>query len=534
MSLLRFGTARILRPSPSVMTAIRGDAREHLFSSFSPGRYSGGPAVNAIIQHQFTFYDSRLREIVSLLASRDAAEFLLFQYDETYKVFRGFGLGDPSIRQGWIEIEGLYRRALKYIVELMCIKRPTGAVLIEKSRAANAMETAIGLAEEAMHLGELSHRVFSLFPEAWTIWITNHYGEHDFDLRISGPHEMFDTSFFARVEVDRADRGSFTGKPQFDIDSTTHVKFLDPAFQRSFGMRYTDFIAVIHNTIEHSRPAPDSFPTLFINRETLLDALVKSSNQPREAIDLALLGFTVQPEHLEAENRVAFRPKQSSRAYRRGFFAFPDETGPHLAFSRHMAQECLSFFVNHVCYRSLPLEWKTTETDNALVDLSEAAGKWFEKTIERNLLTLGIVGRRAKRRIGTGSLRVDIPPDVGELDFLGHCVIDDAIVLIEAKMVLTGLEGSYWRDDVSQFVTGKKSFAVQFRKKISWVSNNLDAIVNALDAPHVRKLQVAMLTLYPCIATEMIDDFACRSLTEFMLDYRKHNRWPYAAALGGI
>jgi hypothetical protein len=123
--------------------------KAHLLSQFPLGEYSGKHAVNAIIQHQFAYYDERLRRVIQSLASRDAAEFLLTQYDQASKILHGKNLPSAALRREWKEVEGRFRRAIKYMVELMCMQRPGSAPNVSKDRAALAMELALGLAEQA-------------------------------------------------------------------------------------------------------------------------------------------------------------------------------------------------------------------------------------------------------------------------------------------------------------------------------------------------------------------------------------------------
>ena len=461
------------------------------------------------------------------MASRDAAELFLFQYDEANRILHGKDLLSIREREEWEAIEGTFRRALKYIVELICIRRPSERSRIPLHFAGEAAEVALALAENALHLAEMSHRVFSVFPNAWTAEIRRDGPASDFDLRIHGGFAGFDVRFLERLKRDRNARQDFTGWPPFDMHTDTHARFLNSAFTSSFGVGYDQFIAVVSNTIRGSRPAPKGFPTLFIHREKLFDALTAASRLPRDAVAIALRGFTVSAENLLADERVAFRPKQQSRAYRRGFFEFSHETGQHLAFSEAMAQECLIHLCSGVCYRHLPTEWMTSATEAALTELSRAAGKWFETVVQQNLSRLGIIGTRYKDSIGTRPLRVAIPPSVGELDFLGHHPEEQALILVEDKMTFTGLEAVFWRDDLSQFAQGEKSYAAKFRRKIAWVQENRSTIAAALGLTNVSRVHSAMITLYPCIAAEVIADFLCVSLTEVMLDYRAYGRWPY-------
>ncbi len=120
-----------------------------------------------------------------------------------------------------------------------------------------------------------------------------------------------------------------------------------------------------------------------------------------------------------------------------------------------------------------------------------------------------------------GQASLAIPPNVGDLDFLGFHPVRREILLIEAKMTSTGLEAQFWRDDVQQFVWRKKSYANQFRRKQEWMLGNLAAIQRLLGAPPDCNFDPRILTLYPCIAAEFIEDFRCESITEFMLGMKR-------------
>jgi hypothetical protein len=307
-----------------------------------------------------------------------------------------------------------------------------------------------------------------------------------------------------------------------------HQNYLDDAFTESFGMNYGLFISCIMSVINDSSPSmhPNAFPTLFVRRGQVIDELAKSGSS-RKSIERAIDGFSVTATHLLAEGRVVWKAKQESRAYRRAFFVLPHEAGPHLAFSREMARENLIQLVNWVSYEQLPGEWKTSLTCNALEKLSRAASKWFEEVVSRNLKTLGIVGQRRHTTIGSAGRLIQIPDCVGEMDFLGYHQQEKLLVIIESKMVMSGLEPSYWRHDLDRFAFGLGSYAERFRRKFTWIKENLPTIAAAVGCPVATHLGAAMLTLYPCIAGTIINDFPCVSLTEFMLDYERKLRWPF-------
>ena len=281
--------------------------------------------------------------------------------------------------------------------------------------------------------------------------------------------------------------------------------------------------------IEDVQPAPNGFPTLFIPYDRLID-IAAQHGRSRQTVETVIRGFTVFPDDLVAENRIVFRPKQESRAYRRGFFLFPHATGPHLAFSKAMAQEGVIQLGTSVCYQRLPREWVTPATEAGLSELSNAAGRWFERIVTENLASLGFIGRRAKYAVGSASSSIPIPPTVGELDFLGFHPGERTLVLLEAKMVRSGLEAAFWRNDIADFLRGDQSHSAKFRRKVAWVGEHRTEIAAVLGAPNPVHFRFALITLYPCIASEMISDYPCVSLTEFVLDYRHAGRWPYVTA----
>jgi hypothetical protein len=529
-NFFNFGDVQIFRPSHAAERAFRESAREHLLTRFSPGEYRGVEAANAVIQHHFTFYEKLLRPLISKLASPDAAEFLLFQYDEAARIFHSHGILDLRERETWMEIEPIFTRAIKYLVEAMCLEASTTRPSIGREEAIMAMESALICAESMVGLSQASELVHSVFPDDCVARVFDTERPH-LSIGVEGPHSGCDKAFSERVIRDRESRKQFVGFPQFDNHTATHQRYLDDAFRQSFGINYGEFIAAIIAVVDGCQPSlhPNALPGLFVHRGRVIEELAKSG-RPQTAIERAIDGFSVSPENLAAEGRVIWKPKQENRAYRRGFYIFPHETGPHLAFSRAMARQNLFHLVSWVCFKHLPVEWETPATRDAAEGLSRAAGDWFEEVVCRNLNAVGVLGQRAHRTVGSGQQRMRVPEPVGEIDFLGYQPQEKLLVLIEAKMVMTGLEPRYWRDDLDRFVFRSGSYAERFRRKLSWVAENRCAISAALGFDAVAQVGAAMLTLYPCIARAFISDFPCVSLTEFMLDYEQKSRWPYPLA----
>jgi hypothetical protein len=525
MYFAQFGDVKIFRPSPEVETYIRHGARDHLLSRFSPGVYRGAKAANEILHHQFGFYEKHLRQQVEKLPIRSTLDFLLSQYDASNRIVHGHDIIDSHERETWNWIEPRFRRAIKYLVELLCVESYGVRKVLRNPEPVNALEIAVTCAESMVALAHESDLLYSIFPDDCAVSVFNK-GLLHCSISIEGPHGGYDHSFSDRVIRDRQSREQFVPQPQFDIDPDAHAEYLNTAFQSSFGMGYVEFIETIQYVIEGCSPVLNGPTSLFVHRDTVLNEIAKSG-YPRNAIECAINGFSIAASKLIEEGRVVWNPKQENRAYRRGFYVFPHKSGQHLAFSRAMAQENLIQLVGGISYKYLPKEWQTPETKSAGDDLSRAAGVWFERLICKRLTALGIIGQPIRRHFGNHNGRLSIPGSVGDIDFLGYIAERKTLVCIEAKNVMTGLEARYWRDDLDEFVIRSGSYAEHFRKKLAWVKANVNEIAFILGYGPVRVVGGAMLTLYPCIAREFIPDFPCVSLTEFLLDYEQKSGWPY-------
>lgn len=524
-----FGGVKIFRSHPHTVRFFRNAARAHLLREFHVGGYPDSDFVNRILQHQFEFFSKSLMALVPKLVTRDALEFVLFQYDQAGKILHAKGIKHPAEVERWLGIEGNFRRALKYLAEMICLLGEAGQPQVTRDESFAAMDAGILCAEALVDLAELSHRVHGVFAGHASARVFPVGEPVDFEVRIGGPFEGYDQTMFTRIKRDRENRHRFIVGHQFDFDTEQHRQVLNPAFEACFGWPYDRFLEVLGKTIKGAQPALNAFPTLFIHRGKLVQTFV-DQGAPKEGIERIISGFTLSPQRMRQEKRVVWNPKQEHRAYRRGFFEFPHETGPHLAFSRTMAQESLIHLVNSICYKKLPEEWRHATLNQAQETLSARASVWFEETVGRNMSALGFQGARAKDRIGTDARAVKIPSDIGEIDYLGFHLKERLLVIAEAKMSNVGLEAKLWRDDVEDFVRRRNSYAEKFRRKIAWVAARRSEIGIALTGAAVERFAAVMVTLYPCIARMFITDFPCVSMAELMLDYRAKGEWPYQAA----
>lgn len=525
---------RIYRPRIVSEVRLRNRAESHLRSKYEPGEYQGRDRVNEILQHHLAFYGDVMTPALEKLASLHFMEFVLAQYDISCEVegkVRGLAADDPNqIR--WAELGPLFRRTVKFLAERLALLAPDEAPSIPEHELLDSLDEAWICSEQIVRLYLLSDQTYSLFPDDTRLTIAPPGEFTYFDLAISNPEfeGMQD-----RVRDDTRQRGRFIPNDAFLFDVQEHDKLLGPSFKASMGIGYQEALGVLRQLIECARPEPAGFPILFVHRQNAIDQLASGLGMPAHSVATALDGFSLMKCKMEAENRVVWKPKQENRAYRRAFFEFPHPSGTHLVWSKEMAKESWLKMVSEVVFKKIPPEWESPGVKAAVERISNAGGKWFETICIENLEKLGFRGTRSyKKGIGVGEARLAIPAAVGELDCLGYSDAEELLLLAECKLVRSGSEAAFFRDDGSKFVTSSGSYADQLRRKAEWVCSNCDAVCRAMESekgnpttikPH--RLAHVMITFYPSIVTYMIQDFPCVSITELMVAHEAAGGWPF-------
>ena len=527
----KLGKSKIFRPRRWVVNKLQSRFHELLLRTFGPGEYRQS-AAPIVLNHGFELYETLLRSLIPQIASRDALEFILYQFDQGARIRHGDSIKSQTQKDEWTTLEGCHGRAVKYLAELVCLENVNR--LNSHSNSADAllpMEGAFYCAEKMADLAEMSERMHSVFPKQAFVKVFPLGAPEPWTGGFEGPNSGYDIRFFGRIERDRHNRRHvLEGELERDLNAAPVIEILDPAFESSLGVKLSALLNAIRLIVENSRPAPDTFPTLFVNRSSVIAALCEAGLSERAA-ELAMQGFTLTPENMMKARRILWNPKQEHRAYRRGFFLVKHDAGPHLAFSRAMAYECFIHLIHGLTYKKLPQEWRTEQLKKPLEDVSRSASDWFEELVGKKMKALGVVGQRFKKVIGTGHAALPIPENVGDIDFLGRCPKSNILILTEAKMTNTGLEAKHWRDDMEDFVLKERgSYQSQITRKAEWVSHSINRVCEALNVPNTSHVGSAIVTLYPCIAQEeLIGQLPCVSITELVLDWREKEAWPYAS-----
>lgn len=529
-----FGGHRVFRPSLKTELLIREEAESYLRAGYGVGIYTDKEKINEIIQHQFGYYEKLLDEKLPGLASRHFMEFLLAMYDESGAIDGLWKSGQLNADEAarWAELAPKLRRGIKYLAERITLLQPDEAPKVVAHAQLQATDIALICAEQVIFLYTLSEQTVGLFPDRTELTIVPEGQEVYLDLKLKG----FDSADYPkRVNLDRENRRNYFPNIEFQFDRQEQAAALNDAFTESFGFNYEDAFRTLGWLIDNVRMDGEGFDIPFCDRDGAIAHVAQGNSWDVASVARVVAGFSITPANMTAEGRKVWKPKQEHRAFRRGFFEFPHPTGPHLTWSKAMAKECWLLLMSGLAFQKMPPEWRTTAVNKGLDKLSNRAGAWFEDVVHHNLATLGAFGAKSLKGVGLSGNRIAVPPQVGEIDYLGYIPAEKLLVVLECKMTNGGHEPRYFKEDMYDFVTkGAKAYAPKFRNKAQWVIDNFADICSAL-GPFVKcpeqvapeQVATAIVTHLPTFASYSIPDLPCVSLTELMTARESSSAWPY-------
>jgi hypothetical protein len=498
------------------------------FKAVAPGRYTEKKEIQSLVNLKYKLYEDLLNENLYRIDPNFLVGFLIEQYELYGQVAEAYKEGRLTVEEDefWCSYALSSRRGMKYLLELICASNLSlDHVTNDPEEQAKAVSLAFIAAEEVVNL-----------------YMHNHYYAHIADdfVVILDPtqHTYFATEKLQKVDFDpRAfAKGTDLYIPAQDplLDIAIHGAVLDAPFTEHLGISYQNIVHALNWIIEKysDKNNPEAIGHFVLAEvvDVLVENFGATSNQAKRVID----GFSLNAAWMATEGRKLFRPKQEYRAYKRAFFQHLHRGREHVFFSRRMAQECVQLLVSQTAFKKIPPEWCSPKIKKTLEQLSFQAGRWFQNVIKDNFVKVGIEGKNSFERytLNDGT-RISIPLDVGDIDFLGFCIKQKMLIVVEAKQVGMATEPRMYLDDHDKFISSDKNYRDKFKKKIDWTVANRDLLVRYIQetfAPSFEAATIAyiMIVRYPLFIADRISDFPCVTLVDFMTEYESNDhRWPY-------
>lgn len=523
------GGIEIFRSSGEHEGRVYSRIKESVFNSVGPGTYKDKSVIVSVVNLMYGQYYEILDEYLPKVNPRDFVTFLVSEYERYGKVTDLHKLNKLSEEDDkfWVSYAIYARRGIKHILELLCrSKMDASKVGSTQEEQKDAISMVFIAAEELVSLymrsedykSFLEEVTLTLDPEKYTYFHVEQDSSNKFDPR-----------------KDFRDLSKYVPSPMFLHDTAVHGEILNESFVETLGLSYNDTLGTIQWIIETYSDSSNHEALGVFNWEEVLRKMVDAFSITSSQAALILDGFCLSG--VTMEDRELFRPKQEYRAYKRAFFKYSCDGVNWVFFSRRMALECLIQLFSDVPFRKLPPEWHSKSVGKSLDVLSLKAGRWFEKVVEQNLKTIGIIGSSSIKALGlskTDSLK--IPAEIGEIDFLGFHEDQKLLVVIEVKQVGFASEPRMVLDDISKFIDGSSNYSTKFIKKYNWVLNNIVSVEKHFSYKFnlTTKLNVvgyAMVTLYPVRVATKIKEFTCISVSGLMNKCNVTEEWPLSKTL---
>lgn len=499
MKELKFGDYKIQRPTDRIEKKVRKTVETKIFKKFESKTYTNADDINNIIKYMSSIYSNMLDENLNKVASIEFLEFILNQYDITYLI-------DLEYRDDefWKEYGPIIRRALKYIGERIVMSDSLKKKINMKEEIKqNIICNVIIAAEQLVSLYIQSDSTFRLVPQCTELTLAE--GEDIYyDLKIN--NEYYPDQFIERIGIWHENMQGI----ELDIDIEDIYSTLEDSFIEEFGVSLKQINIIIQEIITHF----NNKKVTAINKNEVISFVEEKYNIERENVNKILSGFIINCKNLNSEKREVFKPKQEYRAFYRGFFEVKLKKEIYLVWAKNMCIENICVLFRDIKFNKMPKEWKTENIKSDLGKISRSYSEKFEQLVKTSLEEkLKIYGRtNFKHKIGK---IIDIPPDVGEIDYLGIDIDKNEFLVIECKMIAPGTEPRLWHDDIIKFTTRDK-YIEKFNKKIDFISKNKKEITEyLLNELKVKKdncttnqlsQQNILITYYPSIMKMFVND----------------------------
>ncbi len=521
---------RVSEPSKEAKQEIRKKAEGHLRSKYAPGLYQNPTECNEILKFLFTFYDSLLTQLLPKIATAWWVAGIIFQHEQSGKISLAYRAGELSSEDAdyWRIHGAVIRQALDYLCEKLNELGEIDKLTSSQDSQVPDFERAFVCAKSCVEYSSISNYTHMVIPHATSLRIhpigNDHYFEHIVNPEIN--HKIKEYQIQNNSEVGIRDKYFYLKPSPFDLEY--HLKILDVPFKEEFGISYTQFQGLVASLVVNSKEIKDprQVPMQLI-QEFFYNAA--HNNGISEEIATTILSEIIMDKSVP---RTVWNSKQPNRINKKPILKFTSKGRTVLMWSHDKIMDFFRVLDADITFNKVPPDWKTRDLRIAVTEISNYAGKWFEKATITQLINLGFVGKEIK--LDTFKKYPSINFDCGQIDFLAYHPKGQCLCIFEFKMIETGFDAKGIRQVSDHFLNGNDSFVSTFNKKISWVKLNIDFIRTYFNADlsssipnSIQELKTIFLTYYPTQMGLFYDEIPCKSLIEFVDDCNSEGIWPY-------
>ena len=504
----------ILTPRESVISDVRKKTEKFVRSKIEPGVYRDCNLINNLFKDVFSFLNEEIKPLIKKLSNVQTLSFLFFQYSLSCKI-EALSRTQSHNRdyELWVHDRGCLRRSLKFLIEKIAENYQSDED-IQKNDSGLSLEYLIEFTEMSFFFSMLSASTYGVNKDKTILEVTDSSDSCDFDDFIKVSIENIDPDAFPQsvrtFHIFNEKNGSPLSKciAYFQNESKN-------AFQSLANDSYEHFWYILE--ILKNNCSPDELGVYCIPTNEIKREITKSFSISKHCVDLFFNTFSLTQYELQTNPREIFKTKQRNRLKIKSILQINLSGEDYSMYTKETIDEGRIMLVDSLIYKTLPEEWQNDDMKLSFSRINKQFGSDFEKLVCDYLSKKMFEGRSYKNNM---PCKGKIPPEVGEIDYLGFSRKEKCIVCFEFKNVRGSTDPLEFRDDLNQFIYKRDSYLNKYRKKVEFVKSNISKLVDWFSKKYnitltSEKIMTAIITYAPNISQYFINEYKCLALAQF-------------------
>jgi hypothetical protein len=537
MHSITIGGVRVYRPQLISESRIRETLISFLHQRGFPELTDDPETINEISQSIYQFCSDLFQEAVQHISSRHLTEFLLEVHEDWGQILHKQKKGEltPEDSDRYNSLGPQARLAIQYCLEGIVQLEPSESPPCSEAEQEKWLDQMVISAEIMVFTSGQSTATHGLFPGKCQVRLA-------LDKKVSGDYIEFTLydGYRERLQEFNSQRSRYINERYFTFYSPANVQnaiaFLDPFFKESRGVTLAEITNTVQTALACSKPQAEGFAVCFVVEDDFYRVVSENTKLELDTVKWIFSGLILTKEHFTEEERLLWKPKQLNRLLRKPFLRMPHQLGWHLCFKQSLVQDCFLFIIQEMCFRKLPSEWSDENISAAVDKLSFDLDKEWESVVFEEMTTRGLVGNKSvKKLLHLSKGLTDISANPGEIDCLLWDAVAHSLIVVEVKRTQPTYNPAQFRDEISKYVSGDKSYMSKLDRKVSWVVENIEIVVghflsqrlmeNAPSGPV--EVSGVMITKYECFAKVMDVPYPMHSLGSLLESYDQSGKWDF-------
>lgn len=467
----------LFEPDRNLRNEIYQDSIDNLTKQFNPKLYEKVDDVTSILNQLHDYHYNMIIDIVRGVNIKDFLAFLLFQFEKSCILENKYKEQKTSAEETkfWLDRCVSFRNTICYLCELIVEKKPFESSCAEYYYDNEFKHRLWIHAEYAIEYSLTSEAVHKLYKEKYTIEIYD--SDPNGSLSFNAPSDFHQAFYEYSLKVNRnIDLRAKYLKEDLDDKILSLIKSdLNDLFFQELGFYYQTYEEIIIKFLTINKPIerPGMIPCI---NNSHIKTISEKFNISQETTLKILDGITLRNQHFKTKSRNAWNFQQNERIRKRPLIKVKYDGNDFFLYSPEMLLDRITSMAQDIMFSAekLPNEWKSKTIESVIAISSNKIGKWFENINIEMFKRVNILGFKPGDKIQINNHQFfKIKQDIGPPDFIGYSAQDNAIVIIECKLIDCVFEIRGVINQVNKFIGQKKSFVKQFDKKIMFLLKNI-------------------------------------------------------------